>query len=60
MRAKTIAQYCICKWLEANFQPGCLHIQFVGPAEAVIMDRNGDKASVVCDGEEVYLEDFRG
>ena len=49
MKAKTIGQYVIMKWLNQEFAPGCLEIYFVGQNEALIKDRDGGHARVIFD-----------
>lgn len=58
MKAKTIEQYKILKWIEFNFVPGSLKIFFDSRNTAVITDQNGDEAKVNCteDGT-VYLSE---
>lgn len=58
MKAKTIGQYAILKWLDNEFVAGSLEIDFTGPNEATIRDINGDTAKVrfVKETGVVYLE----
>lgn len=58
MRAKTIGQYIILKWLYREFVPGSVKVTFDGENEATITDANNDRATVRFDKEtgEVYLE----
>lgn len=55
--AKTIAQYCIMRWLEANFYLGSLKVEFISSNEARITDRNNETAILAYEGKEVYLRE---
>lgn len=54
-RPKTIAQYCIMKWLEANFYLESLEITFTSGDVADIKDSNGETAKVIYDDGNIYL-----
>lgn len=56
-KPKTIGQYCIMRWLEANFHVFALKVEYTSPVAAKIMDWNGDSACVVYNDGEVYLTD---
>lgn len=49
MKAKTIGQYAIMKWLNQEFEEGCLKIEFTGANQASVEDAEGGKAKVVFD-----------
>lgn len=56
--ARTISEYIIMRWIEANFQPGSLKVQVEGNS-AKIIDKDGDTAVLICDKDtrEVYMLD---
>lgn len=54
---KTIAQYCIMRWLEINFHLSYLKIEFISQNEARITDRNNETAIVAYESNEVYLRE---
>lgn len=56
-KPKIIGQYCIMRWLEANFYVFALKVEYTSPVAAKITDRNGDSACVVYSDGEVYLTD---
>ena len=57
MKARTIEQYKILKWIEYNFVPGTVKVTFDGRKTATITDQTGATATINCteDGT-VYLE----
>lgn len=58
MKAKTIEQFKILRWIEYNFIPGSVKISFTGRSEAMIEDQEGGKAVLkVSDSGEVYLSE---
>ena len=56
MKARTIEQYKILKWIEYNFAPGSVKVTFDGRKTATITDQTGATATINCteDGT-VYL-----
>lgn len=54
---KTIAQYCIMRWLEINFHLSYLKFEFISQNEARITDRNNETAIVAYESNEVYLRE---
>lgn len=54
--AKTIAQYCILKWLDSNFCLPRLKVEPVDGTTVKITDINGDTAYAVYRDGFVYLE----
>ena len=56
MKARTIEQYKILKWIEYNFVPGSVKVTFDGQKTATITDQTGATATINCteDGT-VYL-----
>ena len=54
--AKTIAQYHIMKWLDANFYMQALKVEQLDGATVKITDINGDTAYVMYRDDTVYLE----
>ena len=58
MKAKTIEQFKILRWIEYNFIPGSVKISFTRRSEAVIEDQEGGKAILkLTEGGEVYLSE---
>lgn len=55
-KPRTIAQYCIQKWLDANFYANELKIEFVDTETAKITDRNGESAYLVYENGNVFLK----
>ena len=56
-RARTIGQYCIRKWLEANFYAGSLSVTAVDNDAVLIRDEAGDTAIVRYDNGAGYVTD---
>ena len=58
MKARTIEQYKILKWIKYNFAPGSVKVIFDGHNTATITDTTGATAVINCteDGT-VYLAD---
>lgn len=56
-KPKTIGQYCIMRWLEANFHVFALKVEFTSANTAKVTDRSGDSAVVVHDNGKVYLSE---
>jgi len=54
---KTIAQYFIQRWLEANFYTSHLKVEYTDGHEAKITDQNGDTACVVYEEGEIFLKE---
>lgn len=52
MRANTVEQYYILKWLEANFHINCLKVSFIDRSNARIEDINGDEVIVTYIGKD--------
>lgn len=42
IKAQTIEQYKIARYLEDQFAPGSVTIQIIGAAELLVVDKNGD------------------
>lgn len=58
--AKTIAEYInlkIAVWLEKEFEPGCLTVEFMDGGAAKITDKDGGTAYAVYKNGEVALVD---
>lgn len=59
MKAKTIEQFKILRWIEYNFVPGSVKVTFSGRGEAIIEDQNNEKAVLrVTESGEVYLSEM--
>ncbi len=52
IRANTVEQYYILKWLEANFHMDCLKVSFIDRSNVRIEDINGDEAVVTFIGKD--------
>lgn len=59
-KPKTIAQYCILKWLEANFCIEELDIALKDADAVSVMDKSGVAAVAIYDNGLVYLVDEGG
>lgn len=58
IKAKTIAQYRILKWLEANeFYLPVFQLDVVDNDRIKLTDCTGESLVIVCDGEYVYPEE---
>lgn len=58
MKARTIEQYKILKWIEYNFVPGSVKVAFDGRKTATITDQTGATATINCtENGTVYLEE---
>lgn len=58
IKAKTIAQYRILKWLEANeFYLPVFDLEFVDDRHVKLTDRAGESLVITCDGDYVYPEE---
>lgn len=59
MKAKTIEQFKILRWIEFNFTPGSVKVNFTGKGQAVIEDKEGEKAVLkTTESGEVYLSEM--
>lgn len=59
MKAKTIEQFKILRWIEYNFTPGSVKVNFTGKGQAVIEDVDGGKAILkTTESGEVYLSEM--
>ena len=56
-KPKTIGQYCIMRWLEANFYVFALKVEFTSANTARITDRDGCSAFVVYENGQTYLSE---
>ena len=57
MKANTVEQYHILKWLKDNFDMECLTISFIDRCNLRIKDMNGDEAIVTYKGKRnIVLE----
>lgn len=57
MKANTVEQYYILKWIEENFYIETLKIAFINKTTIIIEDRNGETATVTYKGKNnIMLE----
>ncbi len=52
IKANTVEQYHILKWLEQNFHIDALRITLIDKAAVRIEDRNGETATVKYNGKD--------
>ena len=60
MKPKTIGQYFIKKWLEANFCLSQMKVEYIGPDKAMLTDSSKDTVFAVYRNGEVFLVDAEG
>lgn len=54
--AKTIAQYKIYKWVDENFQPDSVRVEFMSESSATIIDATGSSLALFVDENGKVVE----
>lgn len=54
--AKTINEYKILKWIDENFMPGSVSVEFTSETSAQITDRNNDTMELSLVDDEVITK----
>lgn len=54
-KPKTIAQFCILKWLDANFDMAGMTVEFLDADSAAIKDESGMSAQVIYNDGYIHL-----